>query len=164
MDFADQWRRNFLFYESPGLPPAQDLGDQIVWEFENLEPVYQETEEGDIHNDNRSGIKIYLIKDKIMVYEHIEPWSFDEYGLGCPGKISAPNGINFRTEPDSNSPTVPGKETLAKDLYILVLERNGDWYYVLTRDNYYGWVRWRYVDPESGEEHRYIDLLLEEQY
>jgi hypothetical protein len=149
-DFADQWRKLFLLHTSPGLPPAQDLGDQIVWEFENLEPVSGEGTAEWPFGERGCGIHIYLFDDGVIE----EGFYIDglEDGPGCPGTISAPNGINFRTEPDSNSPSVPGKETLANGVLIAVLERNGDWYYVRTNGGYYGWVRWRYVDPESGEE------------
>ena len=156
-DFTDQWRKLFLLYRSPGLSPAQDLGDQIVWEFENLEPVYETT--ADMYSDdNRSGIYIYIFPD-FIVEKGYSIYGLEE-GPGCPGNISAPNGINFRTEPDSNSLLVPGKEPLANGEPIAVLERDGDWYYVRTAGGYYGWARWRYVDSESGEEYRYIDLVL----
>jgi hypothetical protein len=145
-DFADQWRKRFLLYENSGLPPAKDLGDQIVWEFENLEP------------GNGGGIYICIFPD--FTVEHAYPGSSLEEGPGCLGYISEPNGINFRTESDSNSLKIPGKETLADGVPIAVLERNGDWYYVRTNGGYYGWARWRYVDPDSGEEYRYIHLVM----
>jgi hypothetical protein len=146
-DFADMWRKRFLLYDNPGLPPAQDLGDQIVWEFGNLEP------------DADCGICVYIFRDSTagLAYTYYNPGG---KGPGNPGNITAPNGINFRTEPDSKSSLVPGKETLAKGEEIAALERNGDWYYVRTNGDYYGWVRWRYVDPDSGEEYRYIHLMM----
>lgn len=158
-DFTDQWRRSFLFYESPGLPLVQDLGNQMVWEFENLEPVYQEDSDGeDIVREHRSGVFVYLFT--VFDLEAINPRlrSDLEDGGGCSGSIFAHFGINFRTEPDSNAPQVVGKETLANGESIAVLERNGDWYYMRTEDGFYGWARWRYVNPKSGEEYKYIDL------
>jgi hypothetical protein len=80
-------------------------------------------------------------------------------GPGAPAGILVDN-LNFRVAPDAGAAHVAGKPTLAKDEGLLAYERRGEWYRVKTHGGHEGWVRWRYVDPDTGEENIYVELAL----
>ncbi len=72
------------------------------------------------------------------------------------------NPINFRTEPDPAAPRVEGRPTLDSRMPLYFIEREGDWLRVMYDDYsseprfYLGWVRWRYLDLETGMESIYV--------
>ncbi|MCP4230646.1 MAG: SH3 domain-containing protein [bacterium] len=151
--FRDGWRSRFLLYESGDLPPAADYSDRVVWEFTDFEPSGSE-------NNPTSSINVYLIRESVIEDGYLGSGMGIEEGPGDPGRIIAAGGINFRTEPDNTSARVPGHEFLPEGEPVAVLERDGDWYRIRTNGGFEGWVRWRYVDPDTGKENRYIELCL----
>lgn len=65
--------------------------------------------------------------------------------------------VNFRQSPDSDSPKTTGKETLKNGEIVKLLSKDGDWYKVYTEDDYWGWVRWRYKDPDTEQVNIYVE-------
>ncbi len=77
------------------------------------------------------------------------------------------NPINFRTEPNSSAERVAGCSTIQPGYLLYFIERQGDWLRVLFQSHdtetpcyHHGWARWRYLDPDSGEELIYIESLF----
>ncbi len=106
--------------------------------------------------------------------EEITGWLFDDsfsfHDGGCEGdiRLAWENPINFRTEPSSSAERVAGYPTVNPYGYqrewdvLQFIERKGDWLRIIvcahddTTVYHHGWARWRYVDPETGEEYIYI--------
>lgn len=76
---------------------------------------------------------------------------------GYPARVDADN-LNFRTKAAADAPRVAARPTLAKGEYIYVFELRGEWYRAETAEGARGWVRWRYVDPDTREETVYVKL------
>ncbi len=145
-----------LCYEQIGIPPAQDKGDSIVWEFKEVEPRTDSSAMG-LYSDS---ISIYYArKAGIRKQEHAP--DFKEIGFegrgGVPARILVDN-VNFRMAPDSSADKLCRKAFFKKDDLVMVQERKTDWYRVKDFDGNEGWVRWRYVDPDTGNENRYVEL------
>jgi SH3-like domain-containing protein len=71
------------------------------------------------------------------------------------------NGLNFRLAPDPTAEQVKEQPQLQKETPLQILEAYGEWWRVRTKEGNEGWIRWRYVDPESGEEHIYASIYWE---
>jgi hypothetical protein len=139
------------------IPPAEVtvLGDEeeITWEFSNYEPG-----EG-------ASIEIFLGGN---VDEFCPPntheWLWNKIGFtspeGQPGVVLA-NGLNFRLAPDPAAEQVKEQPQLQKETPLQILEAYGEWWRVRTKEGNEGWIRWRYIDPESGEEHIYASIYWE---
>jgi len=138
------------------IPPAEVtvLGDEeeITWEFSNYEPG-----EG-------ASIEIFLGGDVEKFLPNIHEWLWNKIGFtspeGQPGVVLA-NGLNFRLAPDPTSEQVKEQPQLQKETPLQILEAYGEWWRVRTREGNEGWIRWRYIDPESGEEHIYASIYWE---
>ena len=78
--------------------------------------------------------------------------------VGEPAIVVWRNPMNFRTEPESTAPLVRGRDYLYPGEKITVVNRKGDWFFVVTYDRYEGWARARYFDEGSGTERVYIEL------
>jgi hypothetical protein len=159
------WSAPF-YYLAAGVPPARDDGDEIVWEFANLEPSFKcalnAPAEGDYYRYewlDFAGIRVGRIKPSIMERGYAGSSYRVPEGPGAPAGVLV-ESLNFRVAPDAGAARVEGKPTLEKDEGLLVLERRGEWYRVLAHGGYEGWVRWRYVDPDTGAENVYVELAL----
>jgi len=152
-----------LFYKGEGVPPAHDEGNSIVWEFKELEPVVGSwgAVDGELEKYvPNAAIQVRFAKRSTMEtgVEEGRGYMPGLEGPGAPAKILT-NYINFRSAPNPDAPKAAGKETLMKDEYVNLFERQGDWYRVKTVDRYEGWVRWHYVDPVSGGESIYVWMV-----
>jgi uncharacterized protein YgiM (DUF1202 family) len=107
-----------------------------------------------------SQIIVYVIRKFVIENGYTGSGFRIEEGPGNPGIITAAKGINFRTKRGNTSAKVPGHEFLPKGEPLAVLERDGDWYRIRVNGGFEGWVRWRYVDPDTGKENRYVELCL----
>ena len=86
----------------------------------------------------------------------LELAGLDAEHAGYPARVDADN-LNFRTQPSADAPRA-ARPTLAKDEYVYVFESRGEWYRAETADGAEGWVRWRYVDPDTHVENIYVKL------
>lgn len=147
------WSRP-LYYISAGMPPARDEGTKVVWEFKDLEPPFAAQAE---------------LEPDPYHYENVLRWSGICVGFVDLERSYATNagyvradGLNLRTAPDAAAANVAAQPTLAKEDELTVLERRGEWYRVKTEGGVEGWVRWRYVDPDTGRQNIYVELTLTE--
>jgi len=136
-----------LSYKGTGVPPAHDEGDAIVWEFNDLEEPDSIIT---VYFPRKAGLKNYSWGES---YDE----GFEGHG-GVPARVETDN-LNFRRAPDASADKIAGQDTFKKGSFVKVHTRKGDWYRVKYDDRIEGWVRWRYVDPDTGEEHRYIHLM-----
>jgi hypothetical protein len=138
------------------IPPAEvtvlDDDEEITWEFSNYEPG-----EG-------ASIEIFLGGDVEKFLPNIQKPVFEKIGFasyeGQPGVVLA-NGLNFRLAPEPSAGQVEEQPQLQKGTPLQILEARGEWWRVRTKEGNEGWIRWRYVDPESGEEHIYATIYWE---
>jgi hypothetical protein len=155
-----------LYYLAAGVPPARDDGGEILWEFANLEPPFEcdvnAPAEGCYYRYARmdfAGVRVGFIKPSTMESGYAHSSYRVPEGPGAPAGVLVDN-LNFRVAPDAGAARVAGKPTLAKDEGLLVLERRGEWYRAQAFGGCEGWVRWRYVDPDTGAENIYVELAL----
>lgn len=138
------------------IPPAEvsvtGKEEKITWEFSNYEPG-----EG-------ASIEIFLGGDVEKFLPNIHEMLWNKIGFtspeGQPGVVLA-NGLNFRQAPETSAEQVKEQPQLQKDTSLQILEAYGEWWRVRTKEGNEGWIRWRYVDPESGEEHIYASFYWE---
>jgi hypothetical protein len=119
-------------YQSVDLPSAREKDERLIWEFEELEP---ESEPG-------AGVRVML------------PYTDEP----CWGIVMAPGGINFRTLPDPAATRVSAHPLMKEGEFFTIFERQGDWWRVEGEDGNAGWLRWRYVDPDTGMENIYAAI------
>jgi hypothetical protein len=124
---AFDWHGRWQF-QSVGLPPAREETDEygngeLLWEFSDLEP------------GPGAGARV-------MMVGHAEPW----------GVVLASGGINFRALPDPAGGVISAHPLLEEGEFFTILERRGDWWRVMDSEDNLGWLRWRYIDPDTGEE------------
>lgn len=155
-----------LYYLAAGMPPARDDGAAVVWEFENLEPPFKAAlnapAEGSYYPDvepSFGGLRLGFIKPSTMENGYAHSSYQVPEGPGAPAGALV-DGLNFRTEPSADAPRVEGKPTFARREGMVVHERRGEWYRAEAHGGFAGWVRWRYVDPDTGREHIYVELAL----
>jgi len=143
-----------LYYLSAGTPPARDEGARLVWEFKDLEPPYAAEAE--------LGPDPYYYGSALrwagLCVGFIDP----ERSPGPTTGMVGSDGLNFRTAPDPSAANIAEQPTLAKGDRVTVLERRGEWYRVKTEGGVEGWVRWRYVDPDTGRQNIYVELTISE--
>jgi hypothetical protein len=154
------------YYLAAGIPPARDDGAAIVWAFENLDPSAEAAlnapRDGEYYRYaglDFAGVRVGFIGPDVTE----EGYAHSSYrvppGPGAPAGVLV-DGLNFRTEPSADAPRVEGKPAFARGEGMVVHERRGEWYRVEAHGGHAGWVRWRYVDPDTGREHIYVELAL----
>jgi hypothetical protein len=79
-------------------------------------------------------------------------------GVGTPGETTVDN-LNFRTGPDTGAERVDGRPTLSKGTPFAIIDTLGEWWSVRLADGTDGWIRWRYVDPDTGTENVYAEFV-----
>ena len=127
-DWHGRWQ-----FQSVGLPPAREERDEdnreegkLLWEFSNLEP------------GPGAGARV-------MMTGYAEPW----------GIVLSSGGINFRTLPDPTADKISAHPLLEEGEFFTIFERQGDWWRVEDEEGNSGWLRWRYVDSDTGIENIY---------
>ncbi|MCD4734182.1 SH3 domain-containing protein [bacterium] len=127
-DWNGRWQ-----FRSIGLPPAREERNKdnvrfgsLFWEFTNLEP------------ERGAGVEVLMIG-------HSEPW----------GNVLATGGINFRTLPEPAAARVSAHPVMKEGELFTIFGRQGDWWRVEDEEGNIGWLRWRYVDPDTGKESIY---------
>jgi|GEM_PF-3071916 len=128
-DWHGRWQ-----FQSVGLPPAREESDEygngeLLWEFDDLEP------------GPSAGVRV-------MMTGYAEPW----------GIVLSSAGINFRTLPDPTADKISAHPLLGEGEFFTILERRGDWWRVMDEEDNLGWLRWRYVDPDTGIENIYAAI------
>ncbi len=121
-------------YQSVSLPPATEKDGKLVWEFDELEPETQ----------------WYMAASmRVMM-----PWD----NQPCWGIVLAESGINFRSERNNASTRVSAHPVMKDGEFFTIFERQGDWWRVEDEEGNSGWLRWRYVDPDTGKENIYATI------
>ena len=123
-------------YSSAGLPPGNENAESVVWEFAEL-----------------SGTPDDEVPRVVVLARH----PADERP-SLTGTVTARRGVNFRSEPNPTAERVPGHEKLENGERVEVFGRVGDWWRVEDTAGRSGWLRWRYVDPDTGELQLYATL------
>lgn len=123
-------------YSSAGLPPGNENAESVVWEFAEL-----------------SGTPDDEVPRVVVLARH----PADERP-SLTGTVTARRGVNFRSEPNPAAERVPGHEKLENGERVEVFGRVGDWWRVEDAADRSGWLRWRYVDPDTGELQLYATL------
>jgi hypothetical protein len=117
---------------------VKDTGKSKTWEIEGHTPDHEGyPDDGYLGDDAPRLVMTYPADDKVYL------------------TVLAAN-VNFRREPDPNAPRATGKETLASGEKVELLEINGDWYSAYAGGKW-GWVRWRYYDPDAGKTNVYVE-------
>jgi hypothetical protein len=117
---------------------VKDTGKSKTWEIEGHTPDHEAyPDDGYLGDDAPRLVMTYPADDKVYL------------------TVLAAN-VNFRQEPDPNAPRVTGKETLTSGEKVELLEIYGDWYNV-DAGGAWGWVRWRYHDPDTGKTNVYVE-------
>jgi hypothetical protein len=151
-------------FDSPEMPPAEVSADEnetrVVWRFADFEP-------GD-------GAAVVFTVAKSLE-EESRTRALKDLGLnpdkaGEPGRVLTDN-LSFRTAPSTDAARVKGRPKLAKDTPVAVLESRGEWWRVRVpggagewgewKDDLEGWIRWRYVEPDTGEENVYAEFAYD---
>jgi hypothetical protein len=117
-------------YLTEYLPPAVEKDGKLVCEFDELEP-----------NEYASVI--------VMM-----PWD----NQPCWGIAIASGGINFRSERNNTSARVSAHTVMKEGEFFTIFERQGDWWRVEDEEGNSGWLRWRYVDPDTDTENIYAAI------
>lgn len=134
-----------IFFQAPGCPSAEvnvkNGKTEIKWSFLSFEPPPNA-----------------LIKIVKGAPDHfIRPTDSSvarAIGLevdGEPAIILTPN-IALKTGADDEAPNVAGYGELPQRTPIAVKSSRGEWWLVRLNDGTEGWLRWRAVDPDTGEE------------
>lgn len=117
---------------------VKDTGKSKTWEIEAHAPDHEAyPDDGYLGDDAPRLVMTYPADDRVYL------------------TVLAAN-VNFRREPDPNAPRVTGKETLVSGEKVELIEIDGDWYNV-DAGGTRGWVRWRYVDPDTGKTNVYVE-------
>ena len=83
-----------------------------------------------------------------MMTGHAEPW----------GIVLSSGGINFRTLPDPAATRVSTHPLMKEGELFTIFEWRGDWWRIEDEEGNSGWLRWRYVDPDTGKENIYAAI------
>jgi hypothetical protein len=168
-------------YLTRGMPPGRDDGDALTWEFENLEPVTTTPADRPAANvpsrfeDNgySSVLVLFPVYENNAADVYVYPPLPRPAVPGAPAVVSV-KSLNLRTGPGEDNERVATRPPLQQGEGLAVQERRGEWYRVVAfakggaasgqtsagpDDVVDGWVRWRCVDPETGEEDVYVDLV-----
>ncbi|MGD8719928.1 MAG: SH3 domain-containing protein [Candidatus Zixiibacteriota bacterium] len=151
-------------FRSPGMPPAEVSADEnethVVWRFKAFEPgeytsIYVDVAEC-MNEDYRA-----------VVFERL---GLNADKAGEPGRVLTDN-LSFRTAPSTDATRVEARPKLAKGAPVAVLESRGEWWRVRVpggagewgewKDDLEGWIRWRYVDPDTGKENVYAEFAYD---
>jgi hypothetical protein len=142
-----------IAFRGDALPPAEvavtAAGTAVTWDLAAADPA-------------RGSEAVICIPFATGVGEGPRAGALELAGLdaehaGYPGRVDVDN-INFRMQPSADAPRVAARPTLMKDEYVYVFESRGEWYRAETADGAEGWVRWRYVDPDTHTETVYVKL------
>lgn len=128
----------------PAVVKVSDNVEEITWRFEELEPTPEST------------VRIY-----VGTTEHFTGSSAYEelYTEFTPG-ITLKNGQNFRISPSLSADLVPSRPQLNEGVIFSIVKARGEWWMVRLDDKAEGWIRWRYLDPDTGELYIHASLLL----
>lgn len=151
-------------FRSPGVPPAEADADaeetRITWRFEDLEPG----------EDARIFITVAKCGEEESRTRGLKDIGLDPDKPGEPGRVLAEN-LSFRTGPSTEAARVAARPKLAKGAGVAVLESRGEWWRVRVpggagdwgewKADLEGWIRWRYVDPDTGTENVYAEFAYE---
>jgi len=77
------------------------------------------------------------------------------YGAGPGNKVmgrTLTDNVPFTTVPSPEAELVSESASLPGDMMFVIIECEGEWWRVREGAGRDGWIRWRYVDPETGEE------------
>jgi len=118
-------------YQSVSLPPATEKDGKLVWEFDELEP----------ETGRRTAASVRVM----MPWDNQLRW----------GIVVAERGINFRSERNNTSMRVSAHPVMKEGELFTIFGRQGDWWRVEDEEGNIGWLRWRYVDPDTGKESIY---------
>jgi len=169
-----------LFFITQGMPAPTAAADTVVWEFRDLEPPsgtrtnlpecdYLSLHQGDLAKVGAGLLVGFTPKDYANPDSHSDLPS--EEGVPAWALV---DGLNFREGPDANADRIAAKPAFNLRDPFLVVGRRGDWYRVrclageevagqgmslIPGGVLEGWVRWRYVDPDSREERIYVDIV-----
>jgi hypothetical protein len=130
------------------IPPAEvsvsDDIEEITWRFSNYEP------------DSKTVLMIYvgIIQENMIENTFEINELFSALGLErskfFPG-ITLEDGQNFRKEPSISADPASGRPQLNKGEIFNIIGARGEWWNIELKDGTEGWIRWRFVDPDTGE-------------
>ncbi len=135
-----------IFFVSPGCPAAEVSADEsrteIKWSFKKFEPP------------ESAKIVVYKGNKSHMVPPQINPRTKRvglEIGGGEAG-VALRGNLPLKEKPIAKANPVAGAENLEKGTPLSVRASRGEWWYVKLNEGTEGWLRWREVDPVSGQE------------
>jgi len=136
------------------IPPAEvsvsDDIEEITWRFSNYEP------------DSKTVLMIYvgIIPENMILnnFGMLNTFEINELFsvLGLerskffPG-ITLKDEQSFRTEPSISADPVSGRPQLNKGEIFNIIGARGEWWNIELKDGTEGWIRWRFIDPGTGE-------------
>ncbi|UCE26646.1 MAG: hypothetical protein JSW52_09895 [Candidatus Coatesbacteria bacterium] len=85
------------------------------------------------------------------------------YGGGPGNKVlgyTITDNVPFITEPSVDAEPVSGRPDLPADTVFVIIRAEGEWWNIRADDATEGWIRWRYVDPDTGEELVYARFVV----
>lgn len=128
---------------APGLPPAAvstaDRFTSLTWTFKDFEP------------ENEAEIRVLIGRHYGNATPSGEYESPPEENRTGPGIVRV-DAVHLRSEPSRAAPAVDKRPRLKKGTPFHANKSSGEWWYVKLNDGTEGWLRWREVDPETGEE------------
>ena len=126
-------------FTAPGLPAAivstTNDATKIAWTFTNFEP------------ENDAEVEIF-------VGRHCGSVSLSEKDQNGPGIVIAKR-VYLKTEPSINASAIKKRAKVNEGTSFDVYNSSGEWWYVKLNDGTEGWLRWREVDADTGEERIY---------
>jgi hypothetical protein len=132
-----------VWFAAPGLSPGgvtvSENATTISWFFSDFEPG-SDAEVLVLIGRNRGTISTSEENENVC----------DQFQYG-PGIVLAKR-VALKTEPSNNSPAVKKGRKLKKKTLFNVYNSVGEWWHVKLNDGTEGWLRWREVNPDTGEE------------
>ncbi len=140
-------------FSSPGLPPAFVSANAdsttISWTFNDFEPK------------DKSEIKVLTYRDSGTIVLDEEDESIIAGLPGAPGVVVS-KGVDFKKAPSPKAKALEDRAVLPNGSKFSVIASRGEWWQVRLNDGTEGWMRWRSVDPDTGEERIYAAFAFAE--
>ena len=144
-----------VFFQSPGCPAAEVKSTngttEIKWSWRDFEPP--------------EDARIKITKGAPGHFNQPEITSIGRaIGLKADGEpaVTLNEDITLKTEPAENAAGVEASRGLPLRTPLGVQSSRGELWYVKLNDGTEGWLRWREVDPDTGEERIYARFAYEE--
>jgi hypothetical protein len=84
------------------------------------------------------------------------------YGAGSGTRVfgrTVADGVPFMKGPSPNAESVNERPYLPEDTLFVIIGSEGEWWKIRADGAAEGWIRWRSVDPTTGEEHVYAEFF-----